>query len=505
MQPPKSVNNYLVRTFLLLLLFNNAKAQSGSFNATFNPQNGGKPIVLQFSQLLLKFDNAHGYWFINSHTSARHIQYKPDAGYGDRSADVAFITINEKANDFDFYDGGGNDSDEVTIKNKTVVVSAPEYNSRASDNKPLHVHISRFTASEISFTISGMARCAIIKDEGSNWIPGRIEGSGHFYREPKYAQSDILPGCDCDPTIYAAVYDEENYTRTTSACENALRNKVFDAVQKSMAPLFTNIAYKGKGKLAGGDIDITTIAGCTNINVPVKERPYCFSDYYHNGLTGLDAQKKNFTDDDSYGLRFIKMPTDEELSPASSNNALSSVQKQMAFVDSMTKLMTAKKITAEQFTKTIQAYADKMNASNNNNGAPDFKKMEVEHNLYIKVIINASNREETLVKLGDKSKTVVQHNVKGAAFEIFSPMIKDSDGNWVSNRLGIYFGKFTPPVLGKSGGGFDAETTNAVYPVNGNKLTVYNVIIKMEGDKDLIEKAVANIDFNALLELISKQ
>ena len=44
---------------------------------------------MQFSQALFKFDNPHGYWFINPHTGDRHMQLMPDAGYGDRTADVA--------------------------------------------------------------------------------------------------------------------------------------------------------------------------------------------------------------------------------------------------------------------------------------------------------------------------------------------------------------------------------------------------------------------------------
>jgi hypothetical protein len=146
--------------------------------------------------------------------------------------------------------------------------------------------------------------------------------------------------------------------------------------------------------------------------------------------------------------------------------------------------------------------AERMNAAN---GITDIKEMEVDHNLYVHVLINPDSKEMMLQKVSDKNMVLIQHNIPGGAFEIFSPKKKDTDGSWLSNKLFIYLGKFTAPVMGRSGGGFDAELTNAVYPVKANRLSVYNIIIKLEGAKDLIDKAVANIDFTALQNLITKQ
>ena len=143
--------------------------------------------------------------------------------------------------------------------------------------------------------------------------------------------------------------------------------------------------------------------------------------------------------------------------------------------------------------------------TNVNGNAPDLKKSESENNLYISIIINATNKTQTDLKLADKNKTVVTHNIKGAAFEIFSPMAKDGDGDWMSSKEGIYFGKFSPPLTGNNGPGFDIKTTTTAYPANASKLTVYNIIIKMQGAKDLMDKAIANINFNVLESLISKQ
>ncbi|MEP6748995.1 MAG: hypothetical protein ABJB86_14785 [Bacteroidota bacterium] len=485
----------LAIAILLVNLF--ANAQGGSMQVTFTPAGGGKQMMMQFTAPLLKFDNPHGYWFINPHNGDRHMQYMPDAGWGDRKPDVAFITMNEKKDDFFFYDQSGNDSNQVTIKNNNYIISAPEYNRDEADkNKPLHVHINSFTASACSFTISGAARLATVKD--NSWVEGSITGSAHFYREPKYDKSDVLPGCDCDPTIYASFYDKESNSRTTSACETALRNKIFDAVQKALAPVVTNIAFKGSAGMAAGNIDITILPGHADIKAPVKERPYCSSDYRHNWLTGLNAHKTFFTSDDTYGLRFIKIPTAAELGGGSTDPDFQ--KRQAVHRDTLIKQMMAGKITADQYTKSMDGF-------NQRNGVetPDYKKMEMNHNLYLQVIINPDNRETMLMKLGDKNNTKIQHNVKGSAYEVFTGQLKESDGSWISNKLYVYIGKFDAPVAGKSGGGYDAEISTAIYPPNGNKLGVYSIIIKMEGDKDMADKAIANIDFDILEKLITPQ
>lgn len=488
---------YAFSSCLAVMLMTMGHAQTGNLTATFTPKDG-KPITLQFSQPLLKFDTPHGYWYANPHNGDRHMQFAPESFYGDRAADVAFISLHEPANDFDFYEGGGNDSNSVTIQNKILTISAPEYDSRALGNKPMHIHINSLTASEISFTISGAASLRMINSSNPNGTPGTINGTGHFFREPKYIQSDVLPGCDCDPTIYAAVYDEENNVRTASPCEKALNNKLFDAVQKAMAPLFSNVQHTGEGKMAAGDINVIMMPGHVDINVPVKDRPYCSSDYYHNGLTGFNAQKKYFSNDDRFGLRFMRTVSDETLGVTT--DAAANSKMQAAKVDSLYKLASAKKITMEQYMKAAQEAMTNMSGN-----SPDIKKLEAENNLYLTIIFNPDNKTETDLKLADKNKTVVTHNIKGAAFEIFSPIAKDGDGNWVNSRQAIYFGKFSAPGNANSGVGFDVKTTNAGYPVNGNKLSIYNIIIKMEGGKDLMDKAIANIDFNALQELIIKQ
>lgn len=490
--------HYLKLPFIVFLIlgFNaNPFSQTGNFTITFtSPNNLIKPVTISFTKALFKYDNPHGYWFINPHNGSRHFNTMPEQGYG--GGDAAFITINEKENDIDLYAGTSNDSNEVSISNHAYSIALPTWDPKLGDNnKPMHFHITTFTATEIAFTMSGTAQ--LVARNGGTPSLGTITGSAHFYREAQYLKSDVLPGCDCDPTIYGAVYDMENNIRTTSACENATYNKVFDAVRKSMAGLFSNIAYSGNGAMKAGEISIDMLPGCANINVPVKDRPYCSGDYYHNHLTGFDAQKKIFNQDDAYGLRLIKSAADVDINGGQTPESRKMVMDSMG---ALLKLMAAKKIDQKQYEKEMAGLQ-----ANLTQGQPDLKKAEVEHHLYIKILINPDDKESMLVKLVDKNKVSVQHNINGAAFEIFSPQNKDGSSDWIANRLNIYFGKYTAPALGKSGGGFDAEITNAIYPANTNKLWVYNVIIRMEGAKDLIDKAIANIDFSTIISLIVKQ
>jgi hypothetical protein len=493
MNKPQLLKQCLLMCLCNYFLLKTVYAQTGSFTATFTSADVRvKPVTVNFSKPVFKFDNPHGYWFINPHNGYKHFNTKPDQGYADRHEElngIAFINFNQTENDFDVYEF--NDSISLSLQKEKFVISPPKYDPQIGErNKPLHVHINSITPSEISFTLSGAA--ALSRTEGyDKAVPGNITATGHFFREPQYAKSDVLPGCNCDPTIYAAVLDDDNMVRTASACEKALNNKLFDAVQKSMSPLFTNVDRTN-------NINITITAGCVDINVPVKDRPYCSSDYYHNGLTGLYAQKKIFSNDDRFGLRFIRTVSDAAL--GLNNDATANKKIQAAKMDSLYKLMLAKKITMDEYGKALTA-----SMTNLNGNAPDIKRLEAENNLYITIIINATNKTQTDLKLADKNKTVVTHSINGAAFEIFSPLVKDGDGDWISSKEGIYFGKFSPPLSGNNGPGFDVKTTTTSYPANANKLTVYNIIIKMEGGKDLIDKAIANIDFKTLQDLITKQ
>ncbi len=484
---------------LVLITAATANAQTGTFTATFTPAGTGKPVTITFTRPQFAFNNANGYWFINPHNGDRHINLQPDAGYG--NADAGFINLTGPGNDFTFYEGGGNDSNSLTLQTPGVVIDAPRYNGRSNSNTPLHVHFEVFTASEVSFTLSGTAK--LTRAQGYDEpLTGTITGSGHFYRQPGYTRSDSMPNCTCDPTIYGYVYDEENNARTASACENALSNKVFDAVQKAMEPLFTKVNYTGAEKpYPAGTVSVTVLPQHVDITGPPKQRPFCVEDYRYNRLVALAAEQAIATNEDGYGVRLIRIPTTGELNPGPANG-LNTPQKMAQVLDSLMKLLQAKKISYEAFGNATKALADNPDVVKAN---ADFKLTQMETNLNVTVLINPVDNEALLVKLGDKAHTVVQHNIPGAAFEIFSPGAKDSDGDWIPHRMNIYVGKYSKPVPGPSGGGYDAELVKAMYPAKGNKLTVYNVVVRLEGGKALLDKAVASINFEALLQLVNKQ
>ncbi len=488
------VNKLLPYLFLLCACLAHRQfcaAQTGTFTATFTPAGGGKAITMHVATQLYKYNNPHGYWFTNPHDGSRHFNIQPDAGYG--SADAAFITLNNAENDFEFFDGGSSDSNQVSLHTGEYFIEPPEWNVQDKpNNKPIHIHYNIFTASEISFTITGTARYGTQKGNGS-WIGlGTIQATGHFYREPQYAKSDVLPGCDCDPTIYGYLYDPEDGIRTASGCENALANKVFDAVQKALSPLFTKLNYQGPASDAAGSTDITVLAGHANIAGPPKTRPYCMDNYSHNWIVPFNFEKNIFTNDDSYGLRFIKIPSKQ----GADADGMDAMKKQAALIDSVMRLYAAQKITLDDFQKFAKSIE--------NSPAYDIKKAEVDHNLYLTVFINPVN-SELLFKVADKSRAVIQHNIKESAFEIYSPAVKDDDGDWVSNKMYIYLGQYTAPTDGKSDGDYNAKLVKPTYRPGGNKLTIYNILVRLEGAQDLIDKAAANIDYTAIIQLISKQ
>jgi hypothetical protein len=475
-------------SILALLSAQNIVAQQSTFTATFTPKNGkAKPVILSFTKPPFKFENPHGYWFINSINNYKHFNTQPDAGYSDRKEEakgIAFITFNQLENDIDFYEL--NDSISVSLQQNKNVIAAPKYDPKlGDDNKPMHIHINSISAAEISFTLSGTATLSSTEGYAGVISSGTINATGHFYREAKYAKSDVLPGCNCDATIYAKVFDDASNLRTASDCEVALNHKLFDAVQKSMAKLFTNVDNTE-------NINVMMKPGCIDINIPAKDRPYCTADFYNNGLVAIDAHKKIFSNDDRFGLRFIHKLSSNEMGVTS--DVATNTKIQAAKMDSLYKLAEAKKITMAEYSKAITESLTKINGN-----SPDIKKLEAENNLYISIIFNPTNKTQTDLKMDDGNKATITHNIKGAAFEIYCPLFKDGDGNWVNSRQAIYFGKFSTPI--KTSG---AENTNCTYPANANKLSIYNIIIKMEGGKALMDKAIANIDFAFLQNLISK-
>jgi|GEM_PF-2827068 len=485
---------------MAMMCFAKSFAQTGIFTAVFTIENG-QTSSINISKPILKYDDPNGYWMINPHNGERHFSLSPDRNYG--SSDAAFIDLNGSQNDFDLY--YERDSTHISFSNKKYGFLMPEL-SHDGKSKPLHIHINLFTNAEISFTISGNMLCQENKD-GAPVNNCTINGSGHFYREAKFLQTALLPGCNCDASVYAKVFDEENNIRSASQCEVAFKNKVFNAMQQTFAPVLANVGSHANGKMAAGDISVIMLPGRINIDVPARDADYC-NTQNQQGFTNFNAQKFYYNNEDGYGLRLIRIPTDEELNGGNNISATEEFTKKFVLAaaksDSLFKLYTAKKITLEEYQEKVnQNTASLSMPATSSNDA--FEIAKVETNLNIEVFLNPVSAEMMLMKVSDKNKTIVQHNISGAAFEIFSPSAKDDDGTYMLNKKFIYFGKFTTPVNGKSTGGFDAKVTKAIYPENGNKLSVYNIIIRLEGSADMIEKAVANINFEALEKLITQQ
>ncbi len=498
----RAITFLLKQVLPVLILFScnyfKAIAQKGEVSILFTASSG-KSISIKMDKPMFKFDNPHGYWFINPHNAKRHFNVQPDAGYG--YADAAFIDLNDMNDDMDIYKNGDNNINSISFRNKGFTISAPKYYTRDGDNnpKPLHIHITKFTAAEIAFTISGTAYYQSLADNSTDMGLGNIEGSGYFFREPTYDKSDVLIGCNCDPTIYATVYDAESDMRSNSACEKAWTNKLYNAVKKAYQPLYDKLQYNTADNMKAGDIYIRPMPGCVDMADTSIHAVDCPTDYTNGGLTRLDAHKRLVQKEDAFDLRLMQQPGDSVMAAPAVD--VDYYKRLASFADSLTKMLMAKKISQEEYMKRLKAASENKAMTNM---AADLKKKEMELNLTIKILVNPDNAEQTLLKLSDVKNTKIQHNIKGASFEIYSPQLQDNDGSWLGNRLNIYVGKFTPPVSGVSGGGFPAKVTKAIYPPKGNKLNIYSIIIKLDGGKDLLDKAVANIDFSELASLITR-
>src|ERR1700709_2701588 len=98
----------------LIMIAGIATAQTGSVSIVFTPSSG-KPVSITMAKPLFKFDNPHGYWFINPHTGKHHFHIQPDRGYG--SSDAAFVTLDGQDDDFDIYEAASGDSNEAVFQN----------------------------------------------------------------------------------------------------------------------------------------------------------------------------------------------------------------------------------------------------------------------------------------------------------------------------------------------------------------------------------------------------
>ncbi len=458
-----------------------AVAQTGTFNYEFSPLSGGPSIKKSIVVPLVKYKNYNTYWFVNPNTGARHLMING-------SSDIGIIILDDRADTNVVYqDKYQGDQFNILGKSKTGFYIHPD-----NTHRPMRVHYNVFNAGEIYLTFAGNA---VYDEPGAspgtvNTVHGFISGTLQLFREPKYEQTDKMPGCNCDPTIYAKFYDEE-IGRTPSGCENALLWKVFNSVQKALNNLVPNISNRENSGVqtpgpliyreTGATIDVTGALSAIDPCNPNNER---------RAVVSINAAARPFSQD-TYGLSFFRLP-DFNNGPL---NTLSYSKRIAALSDSTSQLLKANKITAQQQQKIMLEAMQKMSTA-----MPDIKQIEMEGGVKIKVIINTLYADEAgRHVIGEDYRPVMRHTVPGSSFDIYVPAHHDGDGSWTPNKLYIYYGKFNVVNSGLANG---IKSITPVYAPNVNKLTVFNVMIMIEGGNDLIQKVLANIDLKNIPQLI---
>lgn len=466
--------------FLLLWSLTKAEAQQGVFSYTFTAK-GGKAISKTVPVPLVKFNDYNTYWYVNPTNGDRHLMVNG-------TKDIGIIILDDRADaDVDYKDKYQGDQLDILGKTTQGFYIRPD-----NDNGPVHIHYATFNAGEIALTFDGPA----CYDDPQKFntseavVKGKISGSLHFYREPKYERSAIMPGCDCDPTIYAKFYDPE-IGRTPSHCENALLWKVYNAVQLALHGVVPGIATEPDSKSsAPGDIIYRPTGAMIDITGPLSTIIPCDPQNPRRAVVSLSAASRPFTQD-SYGLNFIQIPNLAAYKPRADN--VSMLKRLMAIQDSVGRLAMAGKITSDRANKIVQAYADQMTT-----GQPDIKKDNMGSKLEIRVLINALHRGDAQSRITDSYyRPIIMHKIPGAAFEVDAPAVKDGDGTWLPNRHFIFFGKFN--VVNSTTG---IKSITPIYSATVNKLTVFNVVIMVEGGRDMVDKAIKNIDLSAIPPLI---
>lgn len=538
---PTIINYTMKRLLLITLLFTNAVCFAQvKLTMTFTPKNDPGHVITANMASLIKgiyaFNDYTCYWFINPHTNLHHfvLQLNNKAGLGPTFLSTA-IELNSTQNDFEFWDHPhpNSDSNFLAINKAYSIVSAPiEYDEPSlggttNHNESMKVHISTFTASEIEFTINGNAEYGTKEGDGKFLGYGAVEIHGHFYRQGSYEKSPVYPGCNCDPTIYAERYDdEEGDARTASECEAIMLNKIFNATKLALAPI-NNAAFSGQGKVPAGQW-FTRLHNHADVSgqVPAKpEWPFVYN-YKATIKRNELALHTAYHNDDRFGIEMDEMPDDSKTNALQDNhnaeqaNLMQTMQsmglkEKQAKIDSLGQLMKDKKITMQQYSDQLQKIMAPATASMNagikkgndiSASGPDVKQMNMESQMHIQININPD--ADYFVPLYEEvisSAVQVLHTVAGAAYVIRTNAVKDGDGNWSGNKCIVLLGKFKQPTVHSQGTYSNAVNSPAVYPAAPNKLLVYNIAIQMDGGKDQIEKALATLDFAAFESILTPQ
>ncbi|WP_428330567.1 hypothetical protein [Mucilaginibacter sp.] len=463
------------RYFLWLLLMaalNSFAQKTGSFSYTVNvTSTAGGTITSNQPQPYTKYTNYDAYWFV-----------KPN---GDRflfingGKNLGIVILHSRGNDTTLAYEENYRGDQFLLQgsyNGKIVRVQP-------DKEGVKIHYDVFTAGEIELHFSGPVMFAVGTNT-SDHLTGSINGTLHLYREPFYEKTSVAPNCNCDPTIYAFFYDQE-IGRTPSACENAVLWRVYNALQPALSPLLS-LNYTGGSPAPVGSFIYRQDHSMIDVSEAPEANP-CSPDLKRRDVVSTNAQTRMFSQDD-YSLGFIHTVDLKQFGDPMENANM--MRALVPYQDSLMKLVIARKITMDDATKKINA---RMTALQGGKPQADIKQAEVYNHLDVLAKVNVIGGDIYLDKTAE-----IQHNVPGAAFEIYKRSIRYDDGTWTPFVKYIFFGKFN---IVRNGNTITAVTP--VYGAGGNKLTIYNAVITVKGGKELVDQAMNTINFSAVPAMLN--
>lgn len=463
---------------LLLLTGLRSYAQTGTYTYSIALK-GGQLISKTVAEPQFKATNYDCYWF--DKPGHDHYFFSNAAG----GMGIIILRGKERDTSFEYRDKfqGAQFFINSTYNGKVVIFQGD------NDKGMLQVHIATLTQSEIDLTVTGPVYAAYGTNT-SDRAKGQLTAHLHLYREARYEQSAKAPNCNCDPTIYPYFYDPE-VGRTPSDCENTVLWRIYNTIH----PLFYNLNQK-LDKSSGSDGGIMYFG--SNDNPDYVEEPSsvdaCSPDNKSRGVVSLNAAERLLSVD-SHSLKYIEQANSilNSTNSASSQANMKNMMTQMAAINQD---VLNHKITMDQATKRMNELSAQANA-----GQPDLKQAEVYHHLDIKAVVNATSYYG--VNAGGRAypaSAVVQHNIPGAEFEIYTPSVKDSDGSWSPFKLEVFFGKFNIVRVGNQ-----IKAINPVIPPGVNKLTILNTVISMAGGKDLVDAASHGMDFSSVPAMLANK
>lgn len=453
---------------LLFLVVKSYAQKTGSVNYTINITSlSGGMVVQNVLQPYTKYTDYNAYWFTRP-DGERYVMINGGKGLG-------IVILHNRENDADVVYEDKYHGDQLNLEGNykgTKFVCTPD-----NDKGPVHIHYSVFTAGELEFTFTGPVTFGL---SASNHVKGTINGTIHLYRDAMYEKSAVAPNCNCDPTIYAAFYDPE-VGRTPSACENAVLWRVYNALHSALYPLVSlddGSSAKHEGSL------ISRNKGGIDLSEPPATVDPCDPNNKRRALVSISAQQRPFVQDDSYNLSFIRMVNTDQFIDKNFD-AKAYVMAVMKMQDSILKLVAAKKLSNDEASKQINEKTKSMRGVDN---TPDIHQAEVYSHLDVSAAVNIHDWW-----VSDMANAEIQHNVTGAAFEVYRPSMKDGDGNWVPFIKVVFYGKFNIVKTGNH-----ISKIAAVTDPSTNKLTLFNAMIKISGGQGLVDQAMGIINFNSV-------